>query len=359
MIPVVRPVIGSQERSAVDGVLKSGLLAQGSQVEAFESEFSEEIAAGAACIAVNSGTSALHLSLLAAEIGLGDEVIVPSFTFAATANAVSLTGAIPIFADIDEQTFCMDPDATRALITPRTRAIMPVHLYGHPADLVRFSDLCSDHGLALFEDSAQAHGSSLQGRPVGTWGTAGSFSFYPTKNMTSGEGGMVVTTDDKLERRIRLLRNQGQERRYENEIVGFNNRMTDIHAAIGRVQLQQLGRWTEKRQANAAFFNSELKGVVKPVTSPDAVHVYHQYTIRVVGHDRDAFAAELSKKGVGTGVYYPIPVHRLPPFSQDIDLPVTERTCKEVLSLPIYPSLSPDELDLIVNSVNDVASAGS
>lgn len=358
MIPAARPIIGSRERIAVEEVLSSGLLAQGDQVSKFESEFSKLVAAGASCIAVNSGTSALHLSLLAAGIGPGDDVIVPSFTFAATANAVALTGATPIFADVDSRTYCMDPESARSLVTSKTRAIMPVHLYGHPADLVKISRICSEFGLKLIEDAAQAHAASLDGRPVGTWGTAGAFSFYPTKNMTSGEGGMVVTSDRVLERTVRLLRNQGQERKYENEIVGLNNRMTEIHAAIGRVQLERLAQWTDKRQRNAEFFNTEIRGVVKPTTAPGAVHVYHQYTIRVPGHDRDAFAAELSKRGVGSGVYYPIPVHRLPPFGGTYDLPVTDRMSKEVLSIPVYPSLTSEELELIAAAVNEIATAG-
>ena len=270
---------------------------------------------------MNSGTSALHLSLLALGIGVGDEVIVPSFTFAATANSVALTGAVPVFVDIESQHFCMDPEAVAAAITPRTKAVMPVHLYGHPAALVALQALCDRSGLLLIEDAAQAHAASLNAQPVGTWGAAGTFSFYPTKNMTSGEGGMVVTRDPDVARTVRLLRNQGQERRYENEIVGLNNRMTDIHAAIGRVQLRRLQDWTEARIRNAAFFDAELRGVVVPTVAPGAVHVYHQYTIRVPGHDRDAFAARLAGMGVGSGVYYPIPNHRLKPYARSEDLP--------------------------------------
>jgi len=235
---------------------------------------------------------------------------------------------------------------------------MPVHLYGHPADLPGLRNLCDEFDLVLIEDAAQAHLASVDDRPVGTWGLAGSFSFYPTKNMTSGEGGMVTTGDEALARTVRLLRNQGQERKYENEIVGLNNRMTDIHAAIGRVQLAKLADWTAKRQENAAFLDASLRGVVTPTVANNAVHVYHQYTIRVVGLDRDEFAAQLAEKGVGTGVYYPVPNHRLPAFNRDFDLQETERAAREVLSLPVYPSLTESELVHIVESVNDVASAG-
>lgn len=335
------------------------MLAQGPEVAAFEEEFSAELADGATCVAVNSGTSALHLSLLAAGIGPGDEVIVPSFTFAATANSVAMAGAVPVFADIEAHHFCIDPAAVEAAITPRTKAVMPVHLYGHPADLVALRAICSARGLMMMEDAAQAHAASVGGKPVGTWGLVGSFSFYPTKNMTSGEGGMVVTSDPSIARIVRLLRNQGQERRYENEIAGLNNRMTDIHAAIGRIQLSKLMEWTRKRQENARFFDENLQGVVTPRVAPGAVHVYHQYTIRVLGHDRDAFAARLAELGVGTGVYYPIPNHRLPAFARTEVLPETERAALEVLSLPVYPTLSEDELSRIVSAVNSAASAGS
>lgn len=359
MIPAARPDIGEEERHAVERVLASGGLTQGPEVAALEQEFSAIAVSGALCVAVNSGTSAQHLAILAARIGPGDEVLVPSFTFAATANSVALTGATPVFVDIDYETFCMSVDAARSAITERTKAIMPVHLYGHPADLPRLLELCQEFGLVLIEDAAQAHLASFHGRPVGTWGLAGTFSFYPTKNMTSGEGGMVSTNDGELARAVRLLRNQGQERKYHNEIVGFNNRMTDIHAAIGRVQLAKLSGWTKRRQENAAFFDEFLRGVVTPTVASGAVHVYHQYTIRIVGLDRDAFAAQLAERGVGTGVYYPVPNHRLPAYDQRLELPETERAAREVLSLPVYPSLSKDELAHIVESVNAVASAGA
>ncbi|MBH0008759.1 DegT/DnrJ/EryC1/StrS aminotransferase family protein [Salinibacterium sp. SWN1162] len=358
MIPAARPQIGQDERDAVDRVMRSGMLAQGPEVAAFEAEFSQ-IVGGAQSVAVNSGTSALHMAFVAAGVGAGDEVIVPSFSFAATANAVALAGATPVFVDIERDYFSIDPAAVEAAITPRTKAIMPVHLYGHPALMVELSAIAAKHDLLVFEDAAQAHAASIAGVPVGNWGIAGSFSFYPTKNMTSGEGGMITTSSDELARVARLLRNQGMERRYENEVVGFNTRMTDIHAAIGRVQLGKLAGWTAQRQANAAFFDEHLSGVVTPPVAPDAVHVYHQYTIRVVDQDRDAFAAALAERGVGTGVYYPTPIHRLPSFELDLDLPVTAEVATQALSLPVHPSLTDAERETIVNAVNDVAKAGS
>ena len=379
MIPAARPIIGDDERAAVDRVLRSGMIAGGPEVAAFEEEFSA-IVAGRHSIAVNSGTSALHMAFVAAGIGAGDEVIVPSFTFAATANSVALTGATPVFADIEADYFCLDPAAVEAAITPRTRAIMPVHLYGHPAAMHRFAEIAAKHDLLIFEDAAQAHAAALDGTPVGAFGTAASFSFYPTKNMTSGEGGMVTTGDADIARRVKLLRNQGMERRYENEVIGFNTRMTDIHAAIGRVQLAKLAGWTKQRQDNAAFLDANISGVITPPVAPGATHVYHQYTIRTVGHDRDAFSEALAAEGVGNGVYYPIPNHRLPSlihFSPRPGdgrqcgtqgccaagacevMPVTEQVARECLSLPVHPSLSQDDLERIAAAVTKVASAGA
>jgi dTDP-4-amino-4,6-dideoxygalactose transaminase len=358
MIPAAKPIIGDEEREAVDRVLRSGMIAGGPEVAAFETEFSE-LVDGRHSIAVNSGTSALHMAFVAAGIKAGDEVIVPSFTFAATANSVVLAGGTPVFADIEENFFNMDPKSAEAAITPRTRALMPVHLYGHPAALREYKDIAARHNLLLFEDAAQAHAASLDGIPVGAWGVAGSFSFYPTKNMTSGEGGMVTTPCDHIARKTRLLRNQGMEKRYENEIAGYNTRMTDIHAAIGRVQLKKLAGWTKQRQDNAKFLDDNLKGVIVPPVADGAVHVYHQYTIRIVDQDRDAFAEEIGKRGIGSGVYYPIPNHRLPSYGLTLDLPVTEQVAKQCLSLPVHPSLSQGDLEKIVEVVNAVASAGS
>jgi dTDP-4-amino-4,6-dideoxygalactose transaminase len=358
MIPAAKPIIGEEERTAVDRVLQSGMLAQGPEVAAFENEFSN-VVDQRHCITVNSGTSGLHVSLTAVGIKKGDEVIVPSFTFAATANSVALTGATPIFVDIDPQSFNIDPIAIEAAITPRTRAIQPVHLYGQPAAMKEIMAIAARHGLLVIEDAAQAHMAALDGTPVGAFGIAGVFSFYPTKNMTSGEGGMISTANVEVARQCRLLRNQGMERRYENEVVGFNTRMTDIHAAIGRVQLTKLAGWTAQRRSNAKFLDENLEGVVVPHVVPGAFHVYHQYTIRIIGHDRDLFAAEMTKRGVGNGVYYPTPVHRLSAFGHTFDLPETTRASREVLSIPVHPSLSKGDLETIVSVINSIAAAGS
>lgn len=361
-IPPAKPIIGDDEREAVDRVLRSGMVAQGPEVAAFEREFSEHFVQGRPVVAVNSGTAGLHLGLLAAGVGPGDEVIVPSFTFAATGNSVALTGATPVFADIEPETFTLDPASVEASITDKTKGIMPVHLYGHPARMRELEALAHTHGIALYEDAAQAHGAALDGRPVGTFGAFAMFSLYPTKNMTSGEGGMISTATDDIARNARLLRNQGMERQYENEVIGFNARMTDIHAAIGRVQLTKVDDWTAIRKSNAAFLDANLTGVVVPPVAEGASHVYHQYTIRVVD-DRDGFVKALKDEhAVGSGVYYPIPNHRLPSlthFAPGLELPETERAASQVVSLPVHPSLSQADLDRIVAAVNAVAGAGA
>lgn len=366
LIPAARPLIGEEERAAVDRVLRSGMVAQGPEVAAFEEEFARVLVGGRECVAVNSGTSGLHLGLLAAGVGPGDEVIVPSFTFAATANAVALTGARPVFADIELDTFCLDPASVEAAVSPATVGVMPVHLYGHPADVEALGAVCARHGLALFEDAAQAHGATVGGRPVGTFGTFGMFSLYPTKNMTSGEGGMVSCADPGLARRVRLLRNQGMEAQYRNEVIGLNNRMTDIHAAIGRVQLTKVWGWTQQRRENAAWLDANLSGVVTPVVRAGCEHVYHQYTVRLEGAsaaERDEVVAVLREEHrVGCGVYYPVPNHELVSlarFAPEQELPVTAKAAAEVFSLPVHPSLGEGDLERIAAAVAAVTGAGA
>ena len=370
-IPAARPLIGAEERAAVDAVLAGGMVVQGPQVAAFEEEFSARVVGGAHCVAVNSGTSAQHLAALASGAGADREaeVIVPSFTFAATANSVAITGARPVFADIDPVTFTLDPASVEAAVTERTIAIEVVHLYGLPADMPKILDIARRHGLAVWEDCAQAHAAAIGDEPVGAFGAWGSFSFYPTKNMTSLEGGMVSTADAELARRVRLLRNQGMERQYANEVVGLNNRMTDVAAAVGRVQLTRLAGWTAARRANAAALDAGLAdapGVVTPHVPPGYTHVYHQYTIRLEGAsaaERDEVARVLREQWrIGTGVYYPIPNHRLPslaPYAPGLDLPGTERAARECLSLPVHPSLSEADLERIVRAVGAAVTAGA
>ncbi len=345
--------------------MRSGQIAQGPEVEHFETEFSNALVEGRPCVAVNSGTAGLHLGLLACGVGPGDEVVVPSFTFAATANAVALTGATPVFADIDLGSFGLDAASVKEVLTDRTVGVMPVHLYGHPADVDGLIALCEQHGIALFEDAAQAHGAAWNGKPVGCFGAMAMFSLYPTKNMTSGEGGMVAVSDPGVLRSMRLLRNQGMLRRYENELVGFNARMTDLHAAIGRVQLGRLPRWNEIRRANAAFLSQNLRGVTVPTVADGATHVFHQYTILVDGDaaERDRMARALAEEyGVGTGVYYPTPLHELPSlrrYAPRTEMARTLRAAAQCLSLPVHPGLSFEDLEKVVIATNAVVKAGA
>ncbi|WP_433294423.1 DegT/DnrJ/EryC1/StrS family aminotransferase [Actinoplanes sp. CA-030573] len=348
-VPIAYPHVGDAEINAAVRVLKSRQLAQGSEVAAFETDFSE-LVAGRACVAVSSGTDALHLALRALGIGAGDEVIVPSFTFGATAHAVTHAGATPVFADITPETFTLDPDAVNAAITGRTAAIMPVHLFGHPAAMDQLTALATRHHLAVIEDAAQAVGASLDDVPAGAFGVAAAFSFYPTKNMHSIEGGMLVTADPKIAATARLLRNQGMTGRYEYTIVGYNARMTDVAAAVGRAQLNSLPYWTTLRQAHAEQLSDQLTGVLTPTVTPGARHVYHQYVIR--HPDRDQLRARLAGEGIETAVHYPSPVHRSAAYGRRLDLPCTEQAVTEVLSLPVHPHLGKHDLDRLITAVN-------
>ena len=349
-ISLAKPNVTRLERRAVNRVLKSLSLTQGPEVKNFEREFAN-LVENRDCVAVNSGTSALHLCLLALGIGPGDEVIVPSFTFAATANVVVLSGAVPVFIDIDPKTYCLDPTLIKALSTKKTKAIIAVHLYGLPADMKSICEIAKSNSLLVIEDAAQAHVSSINGKMVGTFGDAAAFSFYPTKNMTSGEGGMAVLKDSDSARICRLLRNQGMEKRYQNEIPGYNLRMTDIHAAIGRVQLQKLPKMTEKRIRNASFLSENLDIETVPFIPQGHRHVFHQYTVRIK-NNRENFSRKLHDLGIGNDVYYPTQVHKLPSFNLSVDLPMTQLATQEVLSLPVHPRLSKMDLRKIVSNFN-------
>jgi dTDP-4-amino-4,6-dideoxygalactose transaminase len=357
MINIARPQIGDEEKAAVLAVLDSGQLAQGSVVSDFEEAFARYCGAKHG-IATSNGTTALHLAVLAHEIGPGDEVITAPFTFIASSNSVLYAGARPVFVDIDPDSYNINVDQIEAAITPHTRAIMPIHLFGNPADMLRISDIATRHGLAIIEDAAQAHGASIGAKRVGSWGT-GCFSFYPTKNITTGEGGLITTGDDCVADRARLARSHGMRVRYYHESLGYNFRMTNIHAAIGMAQLPKLDAFNDRRIANAAYLSAHLSPdkVRVPHVRPGTRHVFHQYTVRVLPPlDRDEVRARLAEKGVGTEVYYPVPVHRQQLYLDlgygDQTFPESELAAKQVLSLPVHPGLSPSDLDTIIDAVN-------
>jgi len=352
VIPIARPLLGPEEQALVAETLASGSLAQGPRVRELEERFAAFVGVPHA-VATSSGTTALHLALLAAGVGPGSEVITVPFTFIASASSVVYTGARPVFVDVDARSFTMDLAQVEGAITPRTRAIMPVSLYGQPADLPVIDDIAQRHGLALIEDAAQSHGAALDGRRSGSWGQ-GVFSFYPTKNMTTGEGGMITTADLDVAEWARLRREHGMKVRYHHDVLGYNFRMTDIHAAIGLAQLDKLPAFNARRIAIAGRYTQSLQGVVTPWQRPGATHVFHQYTLRVL--KRDAFVERLRELGVGTGVYYPIPVHRQQPFIDlgygDQSFPVSEALCEEVVSIPVHPGLSDEEVDTVIAAVN-------
>jgi perosamine synthetase len=368
MIPIACPQLGAEEKEAVFQVLASGQLAQGKQVATFENKFAEFSQVQDA-VAVSSGTAALYLALLAHGIGVGDEVITTAFSFVATANVILSVGAIPVFVDIEPDTYTIDPDLVEAVITPRTKAILPVHLYGHPCDMGRLLHIAEAHCLILIEDACQAHAAAIGGKQVGSFGT-GCFSFYATKNMTTGEGGIVTTNDPDIAERVRLLRNHGQKEHYSQVDLGYNLRMTDIQGAIGVVQLRSLEQFTRQRIANAAFLTRRLSDALQtPMVRSGYRHVYHQYTIQVPG-DRDVWLTRLHERGIGAAVHYPVPIHQQPFYKthkntyrcmsrQDTDsgtnrdrqLPVTENAAQHVLSLPVHPTLSADDLITISKEV--------
>ncbi|HKW58992.1 MAG TPA: DegT/DnrJ/EryC1/StrS family aminotransferase [Candidatus Dormibacteraeota bacterium] len=361
-IPVAAPQIADEEKRAVLAVLESGHLAQGPVVEAFEREFAAWCGASHA-VAVNSGTAALHLLMVAHGVRPGDEVITSPFTFVSSANAALFVGARPVFVDIELETYCMDPARVEAAITPKTRSIMPVDLYGHPAAVAELSEIADRHRLVLIEDACQAHGASIGGKKAGALGVSASFSFYPTKNITTGEGGMITTDDEGVATQVGMLRQHGARERYHHDLLGYNFRMTDIAAAIGRAQLKKLDRWNEVRRRNASLLDeglSGIRGVRTPRERPGYRHVYHQYTVFIEG-DRDRFQARLRELGIGTAVHYAVPVHRQPLYLDmgygDISMPNSENAAAHALSLPVHPALTESDLERVVEAVRKVAAA--
>ncbi len=360
-IKIASPVLGEEELQAIKRVLESGILAHGPEVEAFEKEFAEYVGVDYA-VAVSSGTAALDLLLKAIGVREGDEVVTTPFTFISTANAILYQNARPVFADIDPRTYNLDPESVLERITSRTRAVIVVHLYGQPADMKAFREIADDHNLILIEDAAQAHGAEFMGRKAGSWGDASVFSFYATKNMTCGEGGMVLTNDRVIAEKIRILRNHGQTRKYVHEVLGWNLRMTSIAAAIGRVQLRKLDRFNEIRRRNAELLSkglSSVPGIRVPYIDPRVKHVFNQYVVSVEDDyplSRDQLREYLAGYGVETAVHYPVPIFQQPlyrrlGYPQDI-CPNARYACKHVLSLPVHPLVSRDDIEYIVSLIS-------
>jgi dTDP-4-amino-4,6-dideoxygalactose transaminase len=355
-VPIAKPIIGDEEIENVVEVLKSGMIAQGPRVEEFEKKFAEWVGAKYG-IAVNSGTAALHVALLSCGIGKGDEVITTPFTFIASGNAIAYTGAKPVFADIDLKTYTINPDSIEGLINENTKAILPVQLYGQSADMERINEIAEKHDLIVIEDAAQAHGAAYNGNKVGTMGDMACFSFYPTKNMTTSEGGIITTDDEKLAENAKIFRAHGATVRYHHDEIGYNFRMTDISAAIGLAQLDKIDEFNDKRNENAAYLNEGLKdvdGIITPYCADGSRHVYHQYTIRVEKGNRDDWVRIINECGVGTGIHYPIPLYNQPIYQSlgfEGNCPNAELAADNVISLPVHPSLTKEDLDLVIEAV--------
>jgi len=360
MINMAKPQIGDDEKKAVLEVMDSGIIAQGPRTKAFEEAFASMCTTKHA-IATSSGTTALHIAMLAHKIGPGDEVITSAFTFIASANSVLYAGGRPVFVDIDPRTFNLNVDQIEAAITPKTKAILPVHLFGLSCDMDRIMAIARKHNLAVIEDACQSHGATYKGKKVGSFGT-GTFSLYPTKNITSGEGGMITTNDDVIDEACRVIRNHGMRKRYYHDEIGYNFRMTDMHAAIGLAQIVKLDKFNQKRRENAAYYDKNLKGVTTPFVPEGCEHVYHQYTVRVPGGKRDALRAYLAEHEIGSEVYYPVPIHKqsfyMKEYGYNISLPETEKAAAEVLSLPVHPGISPEDREKVAKTINEFMSKG-
>lgn len=359
MIPIARPQLGQEEETAVLEVMRSGALAQGARVRAFEEAFASAMGSRFA-VATSNGTTALFLALVANGVGPGDEVITSPLTFIATANAIAQTGARPVLADVDDS-LNLDPAAVAKLIGPRTKVIMPVHLHGNPCDMPAFLELAEEHGVALIQDACQAVGATIAGSALGTFGTA-AYSLYATKNITTGEGGMVITNDPAIAQTCASLRHQAYSTKpYVHEAVGYNYRMTEMQAAIGLVQLGRLEQITERRRSNAHYYDSHITSerFSRPRVTPGYRHVYHQYTLRVSSGDeygRDELRRRLEEAGIGTGVYYPVPVHKQPAYQghQDRPCPRAEAAALEMFSIPVHPAVTDDDRAVIAHAVNDL-----
>ena len=356
MIPIAKPLLGEEEKKAVLKVIESGILASGPKTKEFEENFAQYVGAKNA-LATTSGTTALHLGLLSLGIKKGDEVIIPSFSFVASVNSILFCDAIPKFCDVDEKTYNIDVEKIKGLISKKTKAIMPVHLYGLAADMKHIQEIADENNLFVIGDAAQAHGASINGKMVGTFGNLECFSFYPTKNMTTGEGGMITTNEDELYEKADSIRNHGREKTkwgYDHGRIGYNYRSTDIASAIGIEQLKKLPSFLKKRRQNAKFYDENLKGVVTPYVPDGAEHSYHQYTIKC--KNREKLIENFNKHKVGFGIYYPKPLHYYPHLKNygHKDLRISERLAKEVISIPVHPAITEEDLLKVVNVINEV-----
>jgi dTDP-4-amino-4,6-dideoxygalactose transaminase len=350
------------EYKAVERVLRSGRLTQGSEITAFEKEFANYIGTKYA-LTVANGTIALHLALLALHIGVGDEVITTPFSFVASANAILYVGARPVFVDIGED-YNIDVHRIEKSITKRTKAIVPVHLFGKPCNMEVVGRIAQKYKLMIIEDACQAHGATYKGKKVGSFGDVGCFSFYATKNMTTGEGGMVTTNDPDVFERMQMLRSHGSKVRYYHDMLGYNFRMTEMQAAIGREQLKKLDSFNQKRIQNAHYLTAQLKhiqGIRVPIEDNPSHHVYHQYSIRIQKPfplSRGEFMKVLQQKGIGTSVYYPVPIHKQKQFIQmgyKQDYSISEEISREIVSIPVYPGLTKKQLDEIISVIKEAA----
>ena len=340
--------MGPEEREAVDRVMQSGIIAQGPEVAKFEEEFAKMCGVKYA-IATNNGTTSGHLAMLANGIGPGDEVITTPFTFFATASVIMMAGAKPVFVDVEEDGFCLDPKKAAEAINEKTKVIHPVHLYGELADMPSFLDICENNNLLLIEDSAQAHSADSWGGKAGSFGSVGWFSFYPTKNMTTSEGGIITTNNEEVADLCKVLRAHGMTAQYQHTEFGYNYRMTDISAAIGRVQLKKLDDFNTRRREIAMTYNAHLSEYVK-VPKNRRGHVFHQYTI--LCEKRDSLRSHLNSKGVGSGIYYPSLLYEYAPMSDFIaDCPNAKRLTDTALSLPVHPALSDSDVSKVIDTV--------
>jgi dTDP-4-amino-4,6-dideoxygalactose transaminase len=344
--------------SAIQRVVDSTAFILGEEVADFERDFAAYLGAQGA-VGVASGTSALQLALLAVGVGAGDEVITTAHTFVATAEAISHTGARPVFVDIDPLTYNIDPRLIEKAVTPRTKAIVPVHLYGQPADMTTITAVAKGHGLRVIEDAAQAHGAEVNGRRCGSLADLATFSFYPGKNLGAyGDAGAVTGNDPELLEKVRKLRDHGRLSKYEHDEIGFGERIDALQAAILRAKLSHLEDWTEARRRNATIYSELFAGsqVIAPRAAPNVRHVYHLYVIRCSG--RDALLDHLKSKGIGAGIHYPVPLHRQPAYLSrgyaELSLPLTEAAAAEILSLPMYPELTEEQIGYIAESVREV-----